>query len=247
MASSFVPDEVFDSDYDLLHEDYLTSWQSEQDLHELMMVLEGRTGRLLDIPCGTGRLAHRLGLLGFDVLGVDANERFITQGKRQADGLNGAAELRVGDLREVGSLGTFDVIINWFNSFGYFSTAINNQVLEGFASVLRPSGCLLINTLDLSEVASVLRDGPLEEEVVAGVRRIMTSASLEDGRLVTIRTAEGGGPASQVRSSVELLDRDQWTARLEHAGFGDVTFFTRSSPTGGAEEVELTIRALKSA
>ena len=245
MAPDFVPEEVFDSDYDLLHEGYLTSLQSDHDLEEILMVLEGRIGRVLDIPCGTGRLAHRLGLLGYDVLGVDASERFIEIGDRQAKGLEGAADLRVGDLRDVGTFGVFDVIINWFNSFGYFSTTTNRHVLEGFATALIPGGCLIVNTLDLKEVAEILRDGPLEEEVLVGARSLKTTASLEDGRLVTVRTGEGGGPTSVVQSSVELLDRDQWMAWLTDAGFTDVVFLPRSSPTESAEGVELTIRAIK--
>ena len=246
MASPFVPRAVFDPDYDLLHDEYLTSWQTEQDLLELTLALQGRTGRVLDVPCGTGRLAHRLGLLGYDVLGVDESERFISLGRRQAEGLNGAAELRFGDLRALEGLGTFDVIINWFNSFGYFSTATNQRVLQGFSSALRPGGCLIINTLDLAEVAAVLQDGPLQEEVLVGSRRITTSASLDDRRLVTIRSAEGGGETSVVRSSVELLDQEQWLVWLSSSGFGEISFLPRSHPTNGTKEVELTIRAIKS-
>lgn len=45
-------------------------------------------------------------------------------------------------MRELDDKNTFDAIVNWFNSFGYFGTEDNFQVLLRFAAALRPGGRL---------------------------------------------------------------------------------------------------------
>lgn len=48
------------------------------------------------------------------------------------------------DLRELAYTARFDVVINWFTSFGYFDDAGNQRTLENFRRALRPGGKLLI-------------------------------------------------------------------------------------------------------
>ena len=43
-----------------------------------------RPARVLDVPCGEGRIAIELAARGHDVNAVDLNERFLADGRRKA-------------------------------------------------------------------------------------------------------------------------------------------------------------------
>jgi SAM-dependent methyltransferase len=74
-------------------------------------------GRILDVPCGFGRVSKPLAELGFQVVGVDLSPDMIAEGRRRCDGLD--VELIEGDMRELPVEGTFDAILCLFSSIGY--------------------------------------------------------------------------------------------------------------------------------
>lgn len=43
--------------------------------------------RVLDVPCGTGRIASRLAARGYDVVGVDITDRFLEVARARDDGV----------------------------------------------------------------------------------------------------------------------------------------------------------------
>ena len=76
----------------------------------------GARARVLDVPCGTGRVASRLAVRGYDVTGVDFTERFLEEGRARGDGVRYE---RV-DMRELPFEEEFDAAICFWGSFGYF-------------------------------------------------------------------------------------------------------------------------------
>jgi SAM-dependent methyltransferase len=74
-------------------------------------------GRILDVPCGFGRVSKPLAELGFQVVGVDLSPDMIAEGRRRCDGLD--VELIEGDMRELPVEGSFDAILCLFSSIGY--------------------------------------------------------------------------------------------------------------------------------
>lgn len=48
----------------------------------VLNLLEGKQGRVLDLGCGSGRLAAALANAGFSVEGIDTDERVIAIGQR---------------------------------------------------------------------------------------------------------------------------------------------------------------------
>ena len=80
--------------------------------------------RVLDVPCGDGRIALPLERAGYDVTGVDIERqdpRFVQ-----------------GDLRALPDLGAFDAVLSWGNSFGYTTPPETQQALNGFKAALQP-------------------------------------------------------------------------------------------------------------
>ncbi len=236
--------EFFDDDYWLSHENYLTSEQADADVAEICGHLVTFAGRLLDAPCGTGRIAARLSQLGFEVDAVDLDPRALSLARSQQRGLSRTVTYFERDLRKLIGLGSYEVIVSWFNSFGYFTSEENQQLLDTYTSLLRPGGVLLINTLDLGEVRTILREGPLEETIEVRGRTISSTAELVENRLVTNRVGQGGGELRHRTSSVELFTKAQWSDLLMSRGFTAVEVIPRVQPSLGDPVAEVTVRAV---
>jgi SAM-dependent methyltransferase len=103
---------------------------------------------VLDLACGTGRIAVPLAARGFTVAGLDISERALTV----ARGHGPALDLRHGDMRELPwADATFDAVINLWTAFGYFAArADDERAMAEVARVLRPGGVFLIDTVNAS-------------------------------------------------------------------------------------------------
>ncbi|HEX3299231.1 MAG TPA: class I SAM-dependent methyltransferase [Actinomycetota bacterium] len=98
--------------------------------------------RLLDTPCGTGRISKRLRAMGHDVVGIDASDRFLDVARR--------AEVPVirADVRtSVVQPATFDAAFCLWGSFGYFDDDGNRTQVRALVDALVPGGRVLLDTL----------------------------------------------------------------------------------------------------
>ena len=97
---------------------------------------------VLDLACGAGRHTDVLRDRGYRVLGVDLS---ITLLARRPD-----LPRVAGDMRELPfAAGSFDWVLNFFTSFGYFEEERENfRVLEEIVRVLSPDGCFLIDLMN---------------------------------------------------------------------------------------------------
>jgi SAM-dependent methyltransferase len=111
------------------------------------------TCRILDAPCGIGRVAIPLARLGFQVTGVDLSCHLINVATRKASGFKltpGRARFLAGDMRELGSKfspGSFDVVLNVFTSIGYGSEEDDLKFFQEARAVTKRGGLLLISGL----------------------------------------------------------------------------------------------------
>jgi SAM-dependent methyltransferase len=104
--------------------------------------------RVLDVPCGTGRISVPLAARGFAVAGLDISARVLEAARAAAPEL----DLRQGDMRELPWPGeSFDAVLNLWTAFGYFeSQAEDERVLAEAARVLVPGGVFIIDTINPS-------------------------------------------------------------------------------------------------
>jgi SAM-dependent methyltransferase len=221
-----VPDELFDDDYLHFYADVLGEERSDADAETIARLLSLEPGmRVLDVPCGEGRIAGRLARRGAEVVGVDASERFINlAGERHPE-----VSFVRGDMRDLPYESEFDALLNWFTSFGYFDSATNDAVLAGFARALRPGGRLLlelhnpqrlIQLVELSggAIANVIeRDGDLMVD--------RTAYDEATGRSATERWIVRGGRTRKLEFSLEQIRPPDLTQRLRAAGFREVQLF----------------------
>lgn len=129
--------------------------------------------RILDLCCGPGRYAVELAQRGYDLVGLDINEQYITLARQLAEREGVQATFLTGDMREIPFASHFDAIINVGTSFGFFDREVEDRrVIAAVAKALKPSGIFLL------EMAN--RDYYLKNFGAKDWRR------LEDGRLLII-------------------------------------------------------------
>ncbi len=111
---------------------------AQADLEVIIKLLPAAPARVLDVPCGDGRIADPLERAGYDVTGVD----IVQQDPRFVQG----------DLRRLpDELGSFDAVISWGNSFGYTTPAETQQSLRQFRQRCKPGGRLILESLTVAE------------------------------------------------------------------------------------------------
>ncbi len=200
-------------------EDYLELY-SHRDAGEasghidfVEQALEGNRPRaVLDLACGAGRHTRELRSRGYRALGTDLSLTLLAQG----------ADLpRVGaDMRDLPfAAGTFDWVLNFFTSFGYFeSERENERVLHEVARVLAPGGRLLIDLFNSERVIATLapRDRQESPGQTVEIRRWYDTATRRINKRICLERR--GEPTRTYLESVRAYDRTEVEAGLEAAG-----------------------------
>jgi 2-polyprenyl-3-methyl-5-hydroxy-6-metoxy-1,4-benzoquinol methylase len=142
---------------------------TESEAKFLIKALECESGaRILDVPCGNGRLSFELARPGFRVTGIDISEEFIREAKSiqtkmrsasaNADGKELAARLdfSLGDMRTIKGEAIYDGAYCFGNSFGFMAYPDMEKFLSGVARALKPGAHFVVETGMAAE--SVLPD-----------------------------------------------------------------------------------------
>jgi ubiquinone/menaquinone biosynthesis C-methylase UbiE len=227
-------DEVFGENYLHFYLPRLTAHRNQAEAAEIIDILGLKPGdRVLDVPCGHGRISNLLAAAGVLVTGVDSSVLFLDQARSDSGEARTGSVYRQGDLRNLPvDDEVFDAVINWFTSFGYFPDDDNQRVLREFRRVLRPGGMLLIETMHrdgiirafpASGATHVERAGPTGDDLMVD----SSAFDVVSGRLVTERIIVRGGKVSTSNYSVRLPTLSEFGEWLKTAGFQSVRFQSR--------------------
>ena len=188
----------------------------DQGLSDAAFILKAlrlqRGHRVLDAPCGAGRIAVHLARAGCAVTGVDLEPSFIRRARARfrREGLPGS--FKVMDLRDLDFVDAYHGICNWFSSFGYFEEDENLDVLHRFARALHKNGRLVLDQINreymLRNFSGRTRRGRITAQSRWDPRsqRILSRWSHTDG-------CEGG-----THSSIRLYTPGQMKALCARAG-----------------------------
>jgi ubiquinone/menaquinone biosynthesis C-methylase UbiE len=110
-------------------------------------------GRVLEIACGTGRIALALADDGFDVTGIDISEGMLTIARRKAATSSAAARDRLTlvhqDMARLDLDGRFGLAFIAFRSFQHLLTVeLQRQTLTSIGRRLEPGGRLALHLFD---------------------------------------------------------------------------------------------------
>lgn len=102
--------------------------------------------RVLDVPCGYGRHAVPLAVEGYVVVGLDWSATQLAEARRRRGQADGPALVRA-DYRWIPLAdGVFDAALTLLSSLGYAEEDGDRAMLREIRRVLRPGGCLLVET-----------------------------------------------------------------------------------------------------
>jgi SAM-dependent methyltransferase len=166
-------DGFFDADYLYLWEKAEVPEKTEQQVAGLWKILGLESGsKVLDAPCGYGRISYALAKRGAQVLGLDQSQHLLAEAQqRRGDMPANRLQYLRHDLRIPLPEKGFDVALNIFSSLGYGSEAEDVTILSNLRAAIRPGGAVFIDTMHLdlmvaklsknSRSASRLPDGTL--------------------------------------------------------------------------------------
>ena len=137
--------------------------RSEEEAQRLVasLMASGALGtplRTLDAGCGSGRHARALAKHGWEVDAFDLSPESIQQAHAQP---RDSIQYHVKDLRNLGEetswQGQFHLVTNFFTSMGYFRDPADQEaVVKGLANVLHSDGTLILDYLNVEQVAKNL-------------------------------------------------------------------------------------------
>lgn len=179
---------------------------------------------VLDLGCGDGRHSLELARRGYRVTGLDLSEELLERARRRTaeEGLD--ITFIQGDMRDPPGVSAFDLVVNFFTSFGYFQEdGENARVLDAIARSLRPGGRFLMDYLNREYVISTIV--PADSRTVEGMeveqRRWISGDTSETGSHVRInkqvRIREDGAERSY-DESVRMYTLDELGEMMARAG-----------------------------
>jgi SAM-dependent methyltransferase len=135
-------EEVYAQFYDL----YVHDWPGEIDFYrDLILTSPLKTHGVLEIACGTGRVALTLAQAGLEVTGLDLSPELLAIANQKSQGVNNPAWV-LGDMRSFDLQRQFGFVISPGHSFQFMSTPEDQvQCLEQIKRHLAPGGWLVLH------------------------------------------------------------------------------------------------------
>jgi SAM-dependent methyltransferase len=184
-----------------LHADFVERYLGERCPHAV-----------LDLACGAGRHTAALRRRGYRALGVDLSLTLLAH----MAGLPKVA----GDMRRLPfRAGSFDWVLSFFTSFGYFEQERENfQVLEEIVRILAPGGRFLVDLMNPATVLAYLN--PREIQALDGreveIERWFDAGKTRVNKRIIVRSP-AGSPRTFLES-VRLYQPDEVIIGLRWAG-----------------------------
>ena len=212
--------------------EYVLSGRDEEQTRAEMGFIHGalelpRRAKVLDVPCGAGRLALELAAWGYDVTGIDQSAELVATAREEVEERDLRIDFRHGDMRDLPEDGQYDGLVCLWNSFGYFDDAGNLDFLRAVSRSLKPGGRLVLDTPLMETLLHGIVDEPRVWTEVGDLLALEERGfDHETGRLEStwtfIRNGQRRDREREVRDmSIRLYTYRELVAMLEEAGFGE--------------------------
>lgn len=199
--------------------------KAEADFLQKVLAL-AHSAKILDVPCGEGRLSLALASLGFRVTGLDFSAAFLEEARHKASAKGMNIDWKQGDMRRMDWVEEFDGAACMGGSFGYFDDAGHAGFLKSVSCALKPGGRFV---LDASRVAEVVLPIAREREWV----RVGDILFLEEnrwdhvhGRMETEYTFVRNGKEEKKSSSDRIYTYREICRLLDEAGFASTESYS---------------------
>lgn len=149
-------------------EQILTQKRSRKETRIIVKYIPKNCKKILDAPCGYGRISNNLSALGYEVTGIDISDYFINLARKKAVQKGLEISYIVGDILKKRVPGKFDAVLNIFTSIGYLENDKKNELLiKKLCQYVKSGGRLIVETINPIALAAhykgketvILRDG----------------------------------------------------------------------------------------
>ncbi|MCA1647211.1 MAG: class I SAM-dependent methyltransferase [Chloroflexi bacterium] len=193
--------------------------------------------RVLEVPCGSGRVLVPLARAGFEVVGVDISPHMLALARAKLDSqAKKAVRLIQADMRDFRlDVADFDVAVMAVKSFAYLTTPDDQlRCLRSIRAHLRPAGLLAIDFMHPRPDWVAAPPGSLRDDLLQSVPERGFTLS----RIESVVSTDLARQIRVIRSAYEVIDDRgslvtkrfvewpyRWTHRfeaehlLERAGF----------------------------
>jgi SAM-dependent methyltransferase len=180
---------------------------------------------ILDLCCGLGRHSLELARRGFEATGVDRTAIYLEKARAQAaaDGLK--IEFVQDDMRKFCRTDAFDVVLNFYTSFGYFENpAEDRRVIVNMEKSLKKGGRLVMEMMGKEILARIFRERDWREEegvIWLEERKVSKDWTWIDSRWIMLE----GSKRNEFRVSHRLYSAAELAALLKDCGFRSVDIY----------------------
>ena len=126
----------------------LTRAESEFIAKQLQLT---NSAKVLDVPCGNGRLSIELAQRGFALTGVDIAKEFMDEAMSSSLQAGVNIDWRNQDMRDLPWSGEFDGAFCFGNSFGYLDDDANADFLKTVSVTLKPGARFILDAPAIAE------------------------------------------------------------------------------------------------
>jgi len=181
--------------------------------------------KVLDLCCGVGRHSLEFARRGYAVTGIDITSAYLAAARESAEAAELSIEFLREDARRFARGGYFDLCVNLFTSFGYFSTKEEDlELLARCARNLALGGTMVLETLG-REIA--IRDFVSREEFERAGWHVVTEYQIKGNWDAEINRwiLDNGRERIDRSFELRLYSGCEMKEALENAGFGAVSLY----------------------
>ena len=191
-------------------------------------------GPVVELACGTGRIAVPIARAGVPVIGVDGSAAMLEVAREYAAAEGVELDLRLGDMREPPVAERVPLVLIPFRSLLHMTTEADRlSALRAARELLVEGGCLVFDVFAPSRQ-------DVEDTHARWIERepgIFERADWDEGERTLTLSVRRGDEASTMH--LAWLSPPEWRRLLDRAGFDVVAqwgWFDRR-PYGGGEDV----------
>jgi SAM-dependent methyltransferase len=226
----------FDADYVRLWGQSDVSGSTVAQVEGLWTLLGLHDGsRILDAPCGYGRLSRPLADRGAIVLGVDQSRMLLEHAERGRGQLP-SSQLRYvqHDLRQPLDEAGFDCALNVFTSLGYGTEEDDLKILETLCAAVRPGGLVFVETNHRDSTAAFLARGVPPSQRLPDGTLVVEDPRFDPitGRMETCWYWSGPAGQGSKPASLRVYTATELVCLLQRAGFRFRSAHRGCSPEG---------------
>ncbi|MEP6568847.1 MAG: class I SAM-dependent methyltransferase [Acidobacteriota bacterium] len=198
--------------------------RAEADFIAAQLQLSNST-KVLDVPCGNGRIAIELAKRGFELTAVDIAAEFIAEAKHKSNQAGMKVDWHHRDMRDLPWAGEFDGAFCFGNSFGYLDDDANADFLKALSKTLKPGSRFILDAPAIAEC--VLPNFQSSRSIeIAGIKvDIEHRYDHEQGRMFNDFTFTRSGVVDRRPSSQRVYSYRELTELLRSTGLEPVAAF----------------------